>query len=148
MQNYLCKPIECATNLKLTSHDVCQSHGVWFYDVYSRLLLANIAESLHMVHKTCVSVHQSILRFWLDAGVDGFRVNSARYLVEDYEQRDETLAYPGHPECQIGSGEAWVSLNSRQLAAKIAGCAQQYQRLLLLAYVRTCRPLVVFKPTQ
>ena len=43
--------------------------------------------------------HQSILRFWLDVGVDGFRVNSARYLVEDFEQRPENVVDPIAPEC-------------------------------------------------
>ncbi|CAH1772622.1 unnamed protein product [Owenia fusiformis] len=32
---------------------------------------------------------EAIMRFWLDKGVDGFRVNSVDYLFEDYDLRDE-----------------------------------------------------------
>ena len=42
---------------------------------------------------------QDILRFWLDKGVDGFRVNSAKYLFEDYELRDQDLIQPRPPTC-------------------------------------------------
>ena len=34
---------------------------------------------------------QAILRFWLDKGVDGFRVNAPAYLFEDSGQRDEAV---------------------------------------------------------
>ena len=55
---------------------------------------------------------ETILRFWLDKGVDGLRVNSARYLVEDLELRDEPLLPGGTGLC--GSDDD-VSVTERSL---------------------------------
>ena len=38
-----------------------------------------------------VSAMQSVLSFWLDLGVDGFRVDAVKYLLEDPYLRNETL---------------------------------------------------------
>lgn len=35
---------------------------------------------------------QNVLRFWLDRGVDGFRVDAVPYLFEDPQLRDEPLS--------------------------------------------------------
>lgn len=38
-----------------------------------------------------------VLRFWMDRGVDGFRIDVAHYLVKDPEMRDNPLADPNAP---------------------------------------------------
>lgn len=40
----------------------------------------------------------SVLRFWLDKGVDGFRLDVANYYVKDDQMRDNprALTCPGH----------------------------------------------------
>ena len=39
-----------------------------------------------------------VLRFWLDRGVDGFRVDVIWHLIKDAEFRDN----PPNPDCQPG----------------------------------------------
>jgi glycosidase len=39
-----------------------------------------------------VNEMEKILRFWLDLGVDGFRVDAVRHLIENDQYRDEPLS--------------------------------------------------------
>ena len=77
-------------------------------------LLVIYTQSIYLAYYLYV---QDILRYWLDLGVDGFRVNSVKYLFEDTDLRDEIqipgcnnavrqiilLSLPGHTLSQ------WVS---------------------------------------
>nr|XP_023020900.1 maltase 1-like isoform X1 [Leptinotarsa decemlineata] len=45
---------------------------------------------------------KDILRYWLDQGVDGFRVDAVPYLFEDPHFRDEPLAY-GHNSYDVNN---------------------------------------------
>jgi alpha-glucosidase len=48
--------------------------------------------------KKQVSLFQNVIRFWLERGVDGFRVDAVPHIVEDAELTDEDrTCYEGVP---------------------------------------------------
>jgi alpha-glucosidase len=54
------------------------------------------------------------MRFWLDKGVDGFRVDAVYHLFEDKELRDEQRSYD--PNARPGDYKSLVhNLTSNQL---------------------------------
>ena len=48
----------------------------------------------------CVVFTQGVLRFWLDRGIDGFRVNNVAFLFENSDLRNETFL---NDTCTFGS---------------------------------------------
>ena len=65
-----------------------------------------------------------VLRFWLDRGVDGFRVDAIHHLIKDAEFRDN----PPNPDCAPGSrrttrccrSTAWTSRGARRRSPRCA----------------------------
>ena len=43
-----------------------------------------------------------VLRFWLDRGVDGFRIDALRQVIKDPQLRDN----PPNPDCRDGQTES------------------------------------------
>lgn len=77
---------------------------------------------------------RDVMRFWLDRGADGFRIDVVHRLAKDPELRDnppESL----EPE-PIGPGRHdahWVSISSR--LAELRGVADEYEQALLVGEV-------------
>ncbi len=49
---------------------------------------------------------QNVLRFWLDKGVDGFRIDAAKHL---FEAEDLTQDEPANPNATAGASEVSFS---------------------------------------
>ena len=47
---------------------------------------------LNYTNPAVVEEMNAVVKFWLDLGVDGFRLDGARYIVEDGEQQADTPA--------------------------------------------------------
>ena len=46
-----------------------------------------------------VEAFKNVLRFWLDLGVDGFRIDAVAHLLEDPQLRDEPINSNHNPDC-------------------------------------------------
>lgn len=56
---------------------------------------------------TLFVIFQEVIRYWLDQGIDGFRVDAVPYIMEDPLFRDEPLA-DGYSEYDVND---WNCLN-------------------------------------
>ncbi|VEN37695.1 unnamed protein product [Callosobruchus maculatus] len=51
---------------------------------------------LNYTNPDVIKAMEDVMDFWMDMGVDGFRVDAVPYLVEDKDMRDEPLANNSH----------------------------------------------------
>lgn len=52
---------------------------------------------LNFRHQAVVDEMKNVLRFWLDKGASGFRVDAVSHLVEDEDLRDEPIDNSNDP---------------------------------------------------
>lgn len=63
---------------------------IYIYSPY--LIRARTGRSRSLVLK--IPIPQDVLRFWLDVGVDGFRIDALPFIIEDQSFVDEPLIDP------------------------------------------------------
>lgn len=53
-----------------------------------------------------------VVRFWIDLGVDGFRVDAAHHMMKDPRERDNPPAPPGHQTAwkDMGAYDEWLHI--------------------------------------
>ncbi|PNF22635.1 Maltase 2 [Cryptotermes secundus] len=70
---------------------------------------------------------KNVLRFWLDRGVDGFRIDAVPYLFEDPELRDEPLS--GKPDALPSESQYLTHIYTQNLP-KTYDMIQQWRQLV------------------
>ena len=86
-----------------------------------------------------VEAMQQIMRFWLDKGVDGFRVDAMWHMVKDLQWRDN----PGNPDYKeyMATYEQLLPVYStdqpemHEIAAKMRNVLDQYDERLMIAEI-------------
>lgn len=70
---------------------------------------------------------QNVLRFWLDRGVDGFRVDAVPYIFEDAQLRDEPLS--GNPDALPNDSKYLTHIYTQNLP-KTYDMVQQWRQVV------------------
>ncbi|MFN2557096.1 MAG: alpha-amylase family glycosyl hydrolase [Nitriliruptorales bacterium] len=87
----------------------------WSYDqitaAYWLHLFLPEQPDLNWANPQVVAAFDDILRFWLDGGVDGFRIDVAHALVKDPELRDNPLRSP--PPANASAVDIWSAYEHR-----------------------------------
>ena len=91
--------------------------SAWAYnnatDQYYYHAFGNFQPDLNYTNPEVLATMKDVLRFWLDLGVDGFRVDAAIFLLEDPQLRNETRNRtfpPGNCTTNITSRDCYNSL--------------------------------------
>lgn len=77
-----------------------QATGQWYRHTYLRE-----QPDLNWRNPDVVDAMVDVARFWLDMGVDGFRVDAAHQMMKDPEERDNPPAPPDYPRPYKDMGE-------------------------------------------
>lgn len=68
---------------------------------------------------------QDIIRFWLEKGVDGFRMDAVKHILEAAHLRDEPQVDPNKPPVSVASSLIFSGcLSSHGLAQPLCYCAK------------------------
>lgn len=105
--------------------------GAYYYGIFSSGM-----PDLNLANPQVEAEMREVMRFWLARGIDGFRIDAARYLIEGGEsslaedpqthaliKRLRAELHADHPEA-LFLAEAWTATN---LVAQYYGRANEYQ---------------------
>jgi len=84
-----------------------ESTGQWY-----RHTFLSSQPDLNWRNPEVVEAMMDVLRFWLDLGVDGFRVDAAQHMLKDPRERDNPPAPPDHENGwkDLGDYDDWLHL--------------------------------------
>ncbi len=84
-----------------------EATGQWFRHTY-----LPTQPDLNWRNPDVVEAMMGVIRFWLDRGVDGFRVDAAHQIMKDPENRDNPSTPPGYvdPYKEMGEYGRWIHL--------------------------------------
>jgi alpha-glucosidase len=94
------------------------SPGEWYLHLY-----APEQPDLNWAHPEVAAEFESILRFWFDRGIDGFRIDVAHGLAKDPELPDVTVALD---EVQDGSHPYWDRDEVHEVYRRWRAIADEY----------------------
>lgn len=84
-----------------------ETTGEWYRHTY-----LPTQPDLNWRNPDVVEAMMGVIRFWLDRGVDGFRVDAAHQIMKDPENRDNPPTPPGYvdPYKEMGEYGRWIHL--------------------------------------
>ena len=111
-----------------------EATGEWYRHTY-----LPTQPDLNWRNPEVVEAMMGVIRFWLDRGVDGFRVDAAHQIMKDPENRDNPPTPPGYvdPYKEMGEYGRWIHIcdlgheDVHEIHRQIRKLTDEYERGIL-----------------